>query len=51
MGVRPYRVDEEEARRTLEFLRENSPKYYLLYRLMLEGGLRLEHVLRERFGP
>jgi len=37
MDMRPYRVDEEEARRTLEFLRENSPKYYLLYRLMLEG--------------
>jgi intergrase/recombinase len=53
MDVRSYRVDEEEARRTLEFLRENSPKYYLLYRLMLEGGLRVEHALRlaREFAP
>jgi len=46
LDVRPYRVDEGEVRRTLEFLRENHQKYYLLYRLMLESGLRVEHALR-----
>jgi len=53
LDVRPYRVDEGEARRTLEFLRENHRRYYLLYRLMLEGGLRVEHALRlaREFAP
>jgi len=53
LDVRPYRVDEGEVRRTLEFLRENHRRYYLLYRLMLEGGLRVEHALRlaREFAP
>ncbi|MFP3209390.1 MAG: integrase, partial [Nitrososphaeria archaeon] len=53
LDVRPYRVDEGEVRRTLEFLRENHRRYYLIYRLMLEGGLRLEHALRiaREFAP
>jgi intergrase/recombinase len=53
LDVRPYRVDEGEARRTLEFLRANHRRYYLLYRLMLEGGLRVEHALRiaREFAP
>jgi intergrase/recombinase len=53
LDVRPYSIDEGEVRRTLEFLRENHRRYYLLYRLMLEGGLRVEHALRlaREFAP
>jgi len=53
MDVRPYRIDEGEVRGTLESLRANHRVYYLLYRLMLEGGLRLEHALRlaREFAP
>jgi len=53
MDVRPYSIDEGEVRDTLESLRANHRAYYLLYRLMLEGGLRLEHALRlaREFAP
>jgi len=53
LDVRTYNIDEGDARRTLDFLRTNHQKYYLLYRLMLEGGLRLEHALRlaREFAP
>ncbi len=53
VDVRPYRIDEGEVRGTLEFLRANHRAYYLIYRLMLEGGLRLEHALRiaREFAP
>ena len=39
-------IDIEKLRRTLSYLRENHERYYLLYRLMLESGLRFEHALR-----
>jgi intergrase/recombinase len=53
MDVRPYSIDEGEVRGTLESLRANHRAYYLIYRLMLEGGLRLEHALRlaREFAP
>jgi intergrase/recombinase len=38
-------VDLKELRGTLKFLRENHREYYVLYRLMLESGLRFEHAL------
>ncbi|MGC9178565.1 MAG: hypothetical protein ACP5G6_09220, partial [Conexivisphaera sp.] len=40
MDVRPYQIREEDAKGTMEFLREHRPRYYLAYRLMIEGGLR-----------
>ena len=47
----PQRPQEPNGRpqalkRTLEFLRENHRKYYVLYRLMPESGLCFEHALR-----
>jgi intergrase/recombinase len=33
------------VKKTLVYLRENHELYYLVYRLMLEGGLRLSHTL------
>ena len=39
-------IDIEKLSRTLIYLRENHERYYLLYRIMLESGLRFEHALR-----
>ncbi|MGB9734512.1 MAG: integrase [Conexivisphaera sp.] len=46
MDVRPYQIDMGRAARTFAFLGERHPTYYLVYRLMLEGGLRVEHAVR-----
>lgn len=45
LDVRPYPIDPEEVEKTVSYLRENHELYYLVYRLMLEGGLRLSHTL------
>ncbi|MEM0005207.1 MAG: integrase [Desulfurococcaceae archaeon] len=45
LDVRPYQVSLEDLAKTMRFLRENHGLYYLLYRLMLESGARLEHAL------
>ena len=46
LDVRPYPVELEDVKKTLEYLRERHQLYYLVYRLMLESGARLEHTLR-----
>jgi intergrase/recombinase len=53
MDVRPYPINIEDLRRTMDFLRERHRKYYVVYRAMLEGGLRLSHTLHmiENFSP
>ena len=53
LDVRPYPLSIEEVFKTLTYLRERSEKYYLVYKLMLEGGLRLSHALKliEGFRP
>jgi transcriptional regulator with XRE-family HTH domain len=38
MDVRPYPINIEDLRRTMDFLRERHRKYYVVYRAMLEGG-------------
>jgi intergrase/recombinase len=45
LDVRPYPIDLQEVGETLRYLRGNHELYYLIYRLMLEGGLRLSHAL------
>jgi intergrase/recombinase len=45
LDVRSYPIDLGEVSRTLSTLREEHDLYYLIYRLMLEGGLRLSHAL------
>ena len=53
LDVRPYPIDLEDVAKTLKYLEENHELYYLIYRLMLEGGLRLSHALLliETFSP
>ncbi|MEM0006140.1 MAG: integrase [Ignisphaera sp.] len=45
LDVRPYQISIEDVRKTLEFLKENHRLYYTVYRVMLESGVRFEHVL------
>jgi len=45
LDVRSYPIDLGEVKKTMDYLRENHGLYYLVYRLMLEGGLRLSHAL------
>jgi intergrase/recombinase len=45
MDVRPYPINIEDLVRTLSTLKRSHRVYYLLYRIMLEGGLRLSHAM------
>jgi intergrase/recombinase len=45
MDVRPYQISLEDVVKTMHFLMEKHKVYYAIYRLMLEGGLRLSHAL------
>jgi intergrase/recombinase len=53
LDARSYPINLEDVARTLKYLEENHKLYYLIYRLMLEGGLRLSHALLliESFSP
>lgn len=53
LDVRPYPINLEDVAKTLNYLRENHEYYYLLYKLMLEGGLRLSHAIHlvENYNP
>ena len=46
LDVRPYQIGLDDVAKTLQFLRQNHELYYLLYKLMLEGGLRLSHAIQ-----
>jgi len=43
LDVRPYQVSLEEVKKALQHLQQSHRPYYLLYKLMLEGELRLLH--------
>ena len=45
MDVRSYPIDIRDAVKTLTHLKSKHELYYLIYRLMIEGGLRLSHAL------
>jgi intergrase/recombinase len=45
IDVRPYQISLEDVAKTMHFLKEKHRVYYAIYRLMLEGGLRLSHAL------
>ena len=45
LDVRPYPINLEDVAKTLKYLKGNHELYYLAYRLMLEGELRLSHAL------
>ena len=38
LDVRPYPISLDEVKGTMSYLRERHRLYYLVYRLMLEGG-------------
>jgi len=46
LDVRPYLINLDDVRKTLEFLKSRHPVYYTVYRIMLESGARFEHVLK-----
>jgi intergrase/recombinase len=46
LDVRPYKIELEDVRKTLEYLKQHHQTYYTVYRVMLESGARFEHVLR-----
>jgi intergrase/recombinase len=45
MDVRPYQINLEDVAKTMHFLMEKHKVYCTIYRLMLEGGLRLSQAL------
>jgi len=45
LDVRPYPIELEDVRKTLDHLRARHQFYYIVYRVMLESGARFEHVL------
>jgi intergrase/recombinase len=53
LDVRPYPINMDDLVKTMTYLEENHEQYYLVYRLMLEGGLRFSHALAlvESFKP
>jgi len=53
MDVRPYPIDIQDVAKTLAHLKTGHELYYMVYRLMIEGGLRLSHALKliESFSP
>jgi intergrase/recombinase len=53
LDVRSYPISIEDIAKTMNTLRESHELYYLVYRLMLEGGLRLSHAthLVENYNP
>ncbi len=53
IDVRSYPINIEDLVKTLSTLRDSHELYYLVYKLMLEGGLRLSHAIHiiESFNP
>jgi len=53
LDVRSYPISIEDLARTMKTLRESHELHYLVYRLMLEGGLRLSHAMHivENYKP
>jgi len=46
VDVRPYQINLDDVKKTLEFLKDHHRTHYLVYRIMLESGARFEHVLK-----
>jgi len=46
LDVRPYQINLDDVKRTLEFLRSKHAVYYIVYRAMLESGARFVHILK-----
>jgi intergrase/recombinase len=53
LDVRPYPMELDTVKKSIDYLREHHPLYYVVYRVMLESGARFEHVLLmlEKWSP
>jgi intergrase/recombinase len=53
LGVRPYQINLDDVIKTLQYLKQNHEKYHMLYRLMIESGLRISHTVHivKTFNP
>ncbi|MCC6057018.1 MAG: hypothetical protein LM583_10115 [Desulfurococcaceae archaeon] len=53
LDVRPYQISLDDVVKTFQYLKQHHEKYYVVYRLMLEGGLRLSHAIHivKSFNP
>jgi len=53
LDVRPYQISLEDVVKTLQHLKQHHEKYYLIYRLMIESGLRISHAIHivKTFNP
>jgi len=46
LDVRPYKIELDDVKKTLVYLKQYHQTYYTIYRVMLESGARFEHVLK-----
>ena len=46
LDVRPYRIDLEDVKKVLNYLKQHHQTYYAIYQAMLESGARFVHVLK-----
>ncbi len=46
LDVRPYKIELSDVKKTLAHLKQHHKTYYTIYRIMLESGVRFEHVLK-----
>ena len=53
LDVRPYPIEIDTVKKTMDYLREQHTLYYAVYRIVLESGARFEHVLLmlEKWSP
>jgi intergrase/recombinase len=53
LDVRPYQISLDDVVKTVQYLKQYHERYYLVYRLMIEGGLRLSHAVHivKTFNP
>ena len=46
LDVRPYKIDLEDVKKTLDYLKQHHQTYYVTYKVMLESSVRYVHVLK-----
>jgi len=53
LDVRPYQINLDDVVKTFQYLKQHHEKYYLIYRLMIESGLRISHAIHivKTFNP
>jgi intergrase/recombinase len=53
LDVRPYQINLGDVVKTFQYLKQHHERYYLVYRLMIESGLRISHAIHivKTFNP